>query len=126
MAYDAAISEHVDPDILALFEAGVILDDSSWFSEVGGLTRERQRVLEDEAATRLLPRFETLLDATGVAPYVHAPIATKDGLSLFIDSLPFYDGDTTMNLIPRTPRNAHGTSNYRGLGSGGLQAQGKL
>jgi hypothetical protein len=61
-----------------------------------------------------------------MAPYMHAPIATKDGLSRFIDSLPFYNGDATMDLIPKTARNAYGISNYRRLGSGGLQAQGKL
>jgi hypothetical protein len=61
-----------------------------------------------------------------VAAYVYAPVVTKDGLSQFKYSLPFYNSDANMNLVPRTTRDTRGISNDRRSGNGGLQAKAKL
>ncbi|CAG7972795.1 unnamed protein product, partial [Penicillium nalgiovense] len=62
MAYEAAVDMGVDPDLLALYEAGVVKTDSSWYVENLGLSRTDQFEMECKTADDLVPRVGELLD----------------------------------------------------------------
>ena len=100
MAYEAAVKEKVDPDILALFTIGVIKHDSSWYVEHLKLGRREQQEMEDNALTALLPRLEELLEATGAKPYCVAPIVSDDAWNEFVGSLPHFEGEAYVEIIP--------------------------
>jgi acyl-CoA oxidase len=98
MAYDAAIKNGVDPDIIALYEAGIMKHDPSWYSECAGIDRLTQIKMESRAATILLPRIESLIEETGSAPYARAPITSQERFASFLDSLPTFTGDAPQFL----------------------------
>lgn len=100
MAYDAAIERGVNHDVLALYEAGVVKHDASWYVEYAGLGRAAIRDMEDRAMVELLPRLGELLDWTGVAPYCVAPIVSEAASDEFYASLPVYVGNVSLHLIP--------------------------
>ncbi|KAH8701956.1 acyl-CoA dehydrogenase/oxidase [Talaromyces proteolyticus] len=87
MAYEAALAAGIDPDLLALYEAGVIMQDSSWYVQHAGLTREMQFDRESSAMNAVLPRLEQMLDDTDAKEYVDAPILSKDAWNDFENSL---------------------------------------
>lgn len=87
MAYEAAVAAGVDADLLALYEAGVIMQDSSWYVEHAGLTRGELFDRESRALDAVLPRLEEMLDATGAEEYVDAPILSQEAWDNFESSL---------------------------------------
>lgn len=92
MAYESAKQAGIDPQLLALYEAGAIKQDSAWYTEVGGLTRREQNAMEERAVDALLPRLETLLDETGAAAYAQAPILNEKLWEEFVRDLHEYKG----------------------------------
>jgi acyl-CoA oxidase len=100
MAYEAALAAGVDSDLLALYEAGVITQDSSWYVQHAGLTREMQFDRESQAMSAVLPRLEELLDGTGAKEYVDAPILSQEAWDDFESSLELYTGTSLkMNSV---------------------------
>ncbi|KAJ5436751.1 Acyl-CoA dehydrogenase/oxidase [Penicillium cf. griseofulvum] len=87
IAYEAAIEAGVHPELLALYEIWVILQDMSWFVEHLGITRERIFEIEAERHSAVLPRLDTLLDATGAGPYCTAPIISQTSWDNFLGQL---------------------------------------
>lgn len=104
MAYEAAMKAKVDPDLIALFVAGVVKHDPSWYVENLSLRRRDQQEMEDSAVLATLPRLEELLEATGARPYCVAPIVSDETWASFVENLPHYDGHAKLELISGTER----------------------
>lgn len=102
MAYESAVKAKIDPDLIALFVAGAVKYDSSWYVEHMSLRRREQREMEDSAIMATLPRLEEFLEATGAKPYCVAPIVSDDAWDRFIESLPHCGGEAVVELIPGT------------------------
>ncbi|KAI3296062.1 hypothetical protein DTO002I6_3745 [Penicillium roqueforti] len=100
MAYEAAIDANVDPSLLNLYESGVLKEDSAWYVEQGGLSREIQREMEAQAVDVLLPRMNDLLRASGVQPYSNAPMTSKMLWNDFVSGLEVFSGDAPSDLFP--------------------------
>ncbi|RAH74038.1 uncharacterized protein BO66DRAFT_408499 [Aspergillus aculeatinus CBS 121060] len=90
MAYEAALDAGVEPDLLALYEAGVVLQDPAWYAEHCGLSREAQLDQEGRALDALEPRVEELLDGLGVARFCTAPILSAERMERFAAGLPTF------------------------------------
>ncbi|OKL64197.1 hypothetical protein UA08_00272 [Talaromyces atroroseus] len=86
-AYEAALDAGIDSDLLTLYEAGVIMQDSGWYVQHVGLTREMQFDRESRALNAVLPRLEGMLDGTGAGEYVDAPILSQGAWDEFERSL---------------------------------------
>ncbi|KAJ5689860.1 acyl-CoA dehydrogenase/oxidase [Penicillium macrosclerotiorum] len=99
MAYEAASEAQVDPKILALYEAGVILHDSGWYIQNAGLTREVQFENESRALSDCLPQLEDLLDETGVAEYVNAPILSKESWDEYVSTLVTFESPPVTHAV---------------------------
>lgn len=91
MAYEAAVQAGVQPDLLALYEAGVVMLDSSWYVQHAGLSREAQFNTESHALNAVLPQLEKMLDDTGAEPYVTAPILSQEAWDAFVAGLDTYE-----------------------------------
>ncbi|EMD40441.1 hypothetical protein CERSUDRAFT_130285 [Gelatoporia subvermispora B] len=102
MAYEAAVQAKVNPDLLALYEAGIVKHDTSWYVEHLGLSRRTQQDMEDRAVSAALPHLEALLEQTGAKPYCVAPIVSDNTWAQFVDNLPTYGGEAELELIPGT------------------------
>ena len=115
MAYEVAMKAKVDPDLIALFVAGVIKHDSSWYVECMSLHRREQQEMEDSAIMATLPKLEEFLEATGAKSYCVAPIVSDDAWDMFVEGLPHCDGQAVVELIPGTTSNpaAAGTPTSR-------------
>ncbi|KAI2698921.1 hypothetical protein CBS147317_7002 [Penicillium roqueforti] len=100
MAYEAAIDANVDPSLLNLYESVVLKEDSAWYVEQGGLSREIQREMEAQAVDVLLPRMNDLLRASGVQPYSNAPMTSKMLWNDFVSGLEVFSGDAPSDLFP--------------------------
>lgn len=100
MAYDAAVKAKINPDLLALYVAGVVKHDSSWYVEHLALGRRAQQEMEDRALTAALPKLEEFLEATNARPYCIAPIVSDDAWERFVDNLPHFGGEAPQDLIP--------------------------
>ncbi|KUL91691.1 hypothetical protein ZTR_01050 [Talaromyces verruculosus] len=92
MALEAAREANIDPKLINLYESGVILDDSAWYTEQGGISRLAQKELEAQAADALLPEMEKLVYNTGAAPYSSAPMASEKGWNVFVSELETFEG----------------------------------
>ncbi|KAH9477756.1 Peroxisomal acyl-coenzyme A oxidase 3 [Psilocybe cubensis] len=91
MAYEIAVKEGIDKDILELFLASVIKLDQAWYSENAGITRDQQNKMEADAAERLLPRLEDFIEALDTKEYITAPIVSDESWNQFVDSLETLD-----------------------------------
>lgn len=89
MAYEAA-SGSLDEDILNLFVASNIRKDAAWYAVNEGLDTAAQVQKEAEAAMKLLPRTNTLLDMLEMEPYAVAPITSDEQWRRYVDSLETY------------------------------------
>ncbi|THU80154.1 acyl-CoA dehydrogenase NM domain-like protein [Dendrothele bispora CBS 962.96] len=87
MAYDSAISEKVDSNIVELYVATIIKLDPAWFSENAGLSRTKQWEIESNRAETILPDLERLLHKLNIKDYVTAPIVSDHMWDMFVDSL---------------------------------------
>ncbi len=103
MAYEAAVKARVNPDLLALYVAGVVKHDSSWYVEHLALSRRAQQEMEDRALTAALPKLEEFLEATGARPYCIAPIVSDESWARFVENLPHFGGEAILELIPGVP-----------------------
>ncbi|TCD66083.1 hypothetical protein EIP91_001841 [Steccherinum ochraceum] len=110
MAYDAAVKAKVPQDLIDMYVANALKHDASWYIENAGLTRRKIAEIEDKAASALLPQLDALLDATGAAPYCHAPIVSDETWKAFVDSLPHYGGNAVVTTIPGTEQSVLGAS----------------
>ncbi|KAF3405019.1 Peroxisomal acyl-coenzyme A oxidase 3 [Talaromyces pinophilus] len=103
MALEAAREANIDPKLINLYESGVILDDSAWYTEQGGMSRLAQKELEAQAADALLPEMEKLVHNTGAAPYSSAPMASEKGWNVFVSELETFEGqaafDTGVSVV---------------------------
>ena len=77
MAYEAAVQANVDSELIALYVAGALKHDASWYVEHLGITRRQIAEMEDRALSATFPRLETLLEQTGSEPYCTAPLNTR-------------------------------------------------
>ncbi|KAJ5796931.1 uncharacterized protein N7518_005471 [Penicillium psychrosexuale] len=100
MAYEAAIDASINPSLLNLYESGVFKEDSAWYVEQGGLSREIQREMEAQAVDVLLPRMNDILRASGVQPYSNAPMTSKMLWNDFVSGLEVFSGDAPSDLFP--------------------------
>lgn len=104
MAYEAAAQAGVHPDLLALYEAGVVMHDASWYVQHAGLGREEQFIMEEKALNAVLPHLEELLEGTGAGPYCDAPILSQDAWDAFVGRLVKYEtppSDKTQGIVNR-------------------------
>ncbi|OQE13097.1 hypothetical protein PENFLA_c054G09892 [Penicillium flavigenum] len=102
MAYEAAVDMGVDPDLLALYEAGVVKTDSSWYVENLGLSRADQFEMESKAADALVPRVGELLNRLGtMEPYIRAPILSAERWETFVAGCETIEGDASFDIVDR-------------------------
>ncbi|OQD99089.1 hypothetical protein PENSOL_c007G03857 [Penicillium solitum] len=100
MAYEAAVDGGVDSDLLALYEAGVVKTDSSWYVENLGLNRADQFEMECNAADSLLPRLGELLDGLdAMEPYITAPILTAKRWETFLADRETIEGGASFDIM---------------------------
>jgi len=82
MAYDAAIEASVDPVLIDIFVASVILTDSAWYSEATDpavhLSRSEQSEMQLNACKKGVGRLEEWLAKLEIEPYVLAPIVNEE------------------------------------------------
>jgi hypothetical protein len=90
MAYEAAHGS-LEEDILDLFVASAIRKDPAWYALNEGLDTVGQVRMEAEAAKKLLPRVDMLLEMLEVEPYVVAPIVSDEKWNRYVDKLETYD-----------------------------------
>jgi acyl-CoA oxidase len=77
LAFEAAQETNIDPEILSLYERGVIKENSPWYTEKGGLSRELQREMESQAADHLLPHLKGIMQDSGLQNYCNVPMTSK-------------------------------------------------
>lgn len=97
-AFDAAVVNGVDHDIVELFVASIVALDPAWYTEVVGISREDQRAMLIKATQHVYPRLTELLDKLEVEPYIVAPIVSDEGWRTYVQSL-----NTHGNLQACTP-----------------------
>lgn len=100
MVYDAAVAQAVGKEdsedsqqqqhrqVLALFESTVVMDDLSWYVENEGARRADAGQRDAYAAEVLLPQLDALLEASGAAPWVTAPMVSEEACHEWILKLP--------------------------------------
>lgn len=98
MGYEAARQAGLPEDILSLYEASVMDLDISWYIENQHTTRARHAEMESAALDSLLSRLDTLLEDTGAAEYVSAPMVSKEKWKTFVEPLPVYSGNASFDL----------------------------
>ncbi|KAJ5156326.1 acyl-CoA dehydrogenase/oxidase [Penicillium capsulatum] len=94
MAYEAAAEAGAKPELLQLYEAGVVLQDSSWYVQHAGLTREAQFENESRALDACLPQLEQMLDNTGAKDYTDSPLLSQETWDTFVASLETFEPPT--------------------------------
>jgi acyl-CoA oxidase len=99
MMYETALEAGVDPDLLALYEAGAVKENLDWYTEKGLLTRSQFRAMENKALDALEPRLDELLDQLNMEPYVTAPITKKSLFDEFVEGLPKFTGSAEFPLF---------------------------
>ncbi|KAF9887215.1 hypothetical protein FE257_010469 [Aspergillus nanangensis] len=98
MAYEAALRAGIDDDLLALYEAGMVLSDMSWYSENLGLKRSTVYDKERRAMDRILPRLDQLLDGLRIGPYCTAPFQTAERWGAFVAAAPSFMGEGIVDM----------------------------
>jgi hypothetical protein len=99
IAYEAALEAGIDPRLLALYESGVMLEDSAWYAEQGNISRAAQREREAKAADSLLAEMESLIRAMGVEKYSSAPMSSEEHWNDFASGLESFDGQASLDMI---------------------------
>ncbi|PYH92490.1 acyl-CoA oxidase [Aspergillus ellipticus CBS 707.79] len=97
MAYEAAVDRGVDRDLLALYEAGALKSDSSWYVEQLGLSRAAQFDKERQACDAIMSQVDRHLDSLDIEPYCTAPMLSSSRWERFVDAAPLYTGDADFN-----------------------------
>lgn len=104
MAYEAAIDRGVDPDLLALYEAGAVKSDSSWYVEQLGLSRAAQFDMERQSCDAVVSQLDRHLDGLGIEPYCTAPMLSSSNWDAFVDASPLFTGDVVPRRDIREPK----------------------
>ena len=82
MAYDAAIEASVDPVLIDIYLASIVLCDPAWYSETTEsavrLSRDEQLEMQLNACSKGVARLEEWLAKLEVEPYVIAPIVSEE------------------------------------------------
>ena len=99
MAFEAARDASIDWKLMALYESGVIKEDSAWYAEQGAISRQVQQEMEAQALDALLPNLADLVQETGAQPYSNAPIACERLSNEFISELQTFSGDASINIL---------------------------
>jgi len=96
MAYDAAIEASVDPTLIDVYLASVILSDSTWYSEAKDpavhLSGSEQLEMQLDACTRGVVRLEEWLEKLEVEPYVLAPMVSEEKWDAYEQTLETFGG----------------------------------
>lgn len=100
MACEAAREAEIDSRLISLYESGVILEDSAWYTEQFGISRWAQREMEAQAADSLLPDLEKLVASSGAAPYSNAAITTASRWNEFVSGLETFVGEAAFDMTP--------------------------
>ncbi|KAL4756026.1 putative acyl-CoA oxidase [Aspergillus foveolatus] len=95
IAYEAAHEAGVDDDLLALYEATVLLQAQALYIQESGLDVRSEFEKEAVAMDSVLPRLNRLLDATDVGPYCTAAIVSDESWDTFVDGLQAFGGEET-------------------------------
>ncbi|GKZ38510.1 hypothetical protein AbraIFM66950_010760 [Aspergillus brasiliensis] len=98
MAHEAAVDAGVDADLLALYEAGAVRSDSSWYVEQLGLSRASQYDMECRACDSVVSQLDRRLDELGIEPYCTAPMLSPSRWQSFLDTCPIFTGDAVLDL----------------------------
>ncbi|OJJ77873.1 hypothetical protein ASPBRDRAFT_167151 [Aspergillus brasiliensis CBS 101740] len=98
MAHEAAVDAGVDADLLALYEAGAVRSDSSWYVEQLGLSRASQYDMECRACDSVVSQLDRRLDELGIEPYCTAPMLSPSRWESFLDTCPIFTGDAVLDL----------------------------
>ncbi|KAL4995026.1 acyl-CoA dehydrogenase NM domain-like protein [Aspergillus recurvatus] len=93
MAYEAAREAGVDENLLALYEAAVLLQAQALYIQESGLDVRPEFEKEAVAMDSVLPRLNSLLNATGVGPYCTAAIVSDEAWDTFVDGLQAVGGE---------------------------------
>ena len=99
MVYETALAAGVDPDLIALYEVGVVKENLSWYTERGLLTRAKVREMEHNALDAIQPRLSEMLDQLSIAPYIKVPILEGSMWASFIEGLEEFKGDAEYPLF---------------------------
>ena len=99
MAYDAAVSVNLDPCLIDLYVSSCIKLDAAWFAEKGGLSRRRQREMENMAIDAMSPRLEEFIALADVEPYITAPIFSSSRWEEYVNEIPAYGSSSRFNRI---------------------------
>ncbi|RAL13722.1 putative acyl-CoA oxidase [Aspergillus homomorphus CBS 101889] len=97
MAMEAAIDVDIDSKLRGLYQAGVIKENSAWFTEQGGLSRKQQQEMESQAADAVLPKLEELVERAGAQSYCTAPMSSDILWDDFVDELETFSGNGVWN-----------------------------
>jgi acyl-CoA oxidase len=98
MACEAAREANIDPKLVALYESGIIKEDSAWYAEKG-MSRRTQREMEAQAADALLPHLEDLVRETGAQPYSNAPMTSERLWDEFVSELETFSGEASIDIL---------------------------
>ncbi|CAG8266986.1 unnamed protein product [Penicillium nalgiovense] len=98
MAYEAAANAGVDPSLLALYEAGAIKSDPSWYVEYQGLSRKAQFEMERKALDGVLPRLDEHLRNLDIEAFCTAPMLSSDRLEGLMNAIPSFTGTAHVDI----------------------------
>ena len=99
MVYEIALEAGVDPDLIALYEVGVVKENLSWYIEHGLLTRAKVREMENSALDAIQPRLSEMLEQLNIAPYIKVPILEGSKWTEFIGGLEDFKGNAEYPLF---------------------------
>jgi len=109
MAYDAAVATDVDLPLINLYVASCIKSDAAWYVEKLGISRLKQREMENQAVDAVYARLEQYLAKMDVEPYITAAIVSDESWTAYVNSLPSH------GRIPNFSRNVLGDGDDRVL-----------
>jgi len=92
MAYDAARSQGIAPQLIALYTASVVRRNGAWYAESAGLGHRAQADMEEAALDAVIPDAEEFITALGAEPYITAPIVSDENWAAFESSLQVFSG----------------------------------
>lgn len=89
-AFDDAVAQGVDPQLIELFVASVMTYSEGWCAGSENIPLSRQRLRLLEAADAIYPRLDSLLERWKIAPYVTAPIVSDEKWTAYVQSMESY------------------------------------
>ncbi|PYH31550.1 acyl-CoA oxidase [Aspergillus neoniger CBS 115656] len=98
MAYEAAVDASVDPDLLALYEAGAMKSDPAWFSEHLRMSRDAQFQKECDAVDAVYRRLDEHPNNLQIEPYITAPMLSAERWMGIIKAVPEFTGNGEMSF----------------------------